>query len=410
MHKCKPCGFSGCKSLYDRHVSTKKHENTVKIKRNAYYANYMREYREKNESEEKKVDDIEEDIDNDKDTAPKEKTYTQTEVELLLIKKELELRDAKIEAITKEKDYDVKLLKKDIEMEKNKNEFMADKLEDCQKTVVTNKTMTKQMATTTKFLLKKFGNAAPPFSRLTATEATNLLKYDTYQENKVEEKIKVLKMDKNYSEEREMINMAKIISNKIENKSIIDWICTKVLKKYKKNKIEKQSLWNTDKSRLHFVIKELIMNECVDTDVDNKKVTNTVTKKVVKKVTKKVAKKATVEDIDDQDAYDQHDETLSGFWKEDPQGDRVTEMIIRPILEVVEKILLDGMIKLTNKLKSVDKIKGEQIDILKTTNQLGDISVSHGNFKQVVLDGTLEKKILSKIAAKLYLNKKPELK
>ena len=265
---------------------------------------------------------------------------------------------------------------------------MADKLKNCQKPTAIHKTI----KTTTNFILEKFGNATPPFSKLTTTEAINLLKYDTYQENKVEEKIKALKMDKDYSEEKEAINMTKIISNKIENKSIVDWICAKVLKKYKKNKIEKQSLWNTDKSRLHFVIRETIMNDC---DVDNKK----AVKKVVKKVTKKVTKKQIAKDMDDQDVYDEHDETLSGFWKKDPQGIIVTKMIIRPILEVVEKILLDGMTKLS------DEIKRREIDMPKTMEQKGEIFVSHGDFKQAVLDGTLEKKILSKMAAELYLNK-----
>ena len=259
--------------------------------------------------------------------------------------------------------------------------------------------MTKQMAITTKFLLKKYKNLAPPLSRLTTKEATYLLKYDTYQEDKVKMKIDELKKEKGYSEETEAINIAKIISNKIENNSIKDWICMKVLKKYKKNSEERQSLWNTDKSRLHFVIKELIKNEIEDV----KEVKEVKKIKVVKKVTKKVAKKvAAYEDKEDEDVYDVHDETLVGFWKEDPQGAKVVELIIRPILDVVEKLLLDGM-----KILGSKAIK----DTITTCEMIvyGEISTSHKDFKQTLVDQTFEKKILSKIASELYLNKKPTL-
>ena len=315
---------------------------------------------------------------------------------LLLAKKDVELEKTK-------KDVEIEKTKKDVEIEKTKIKFMEEKIENCEKSVATNKTYVTHMATTTKFLLKKFGNSAPPLDKLTIEEATNLLKYDTYQKKKANKKIKALEMDKNYNAEIEAINIAKIISNKIENKSITDWICMKVLQKYKKNKVEKQSLWNTDKSRLHFVIKELIRDEIDEVEEEIKEVKK-VTKKVAKKVTKKVTKKVAdidSEEIDDRDCYDSHDESTSGFWKEDPQGVKVIEFVIRPILEVVEKMLLVGMTKLTDKIKK-NIAKTDEIETL------GEISVSHRDFKKIVVDKSLEKKMLTKIAAELYLTKKPE--
>ena len=405
MYKCKHCDFEGPKSKYDRHNETKKHKNKLKEVKDKYNKNYQERKLKEKEEEELKNGDVDEfHSDNC------EKTYTKIEMELIMTKKELELKDAKIDLIIKDcelikkdselikKDSDIKLLEKDVEIEKTKNGFMTEK-------IVENKTIVKQIATTTKFLLNKYGNNAPPLSRLTTKEATNLLKYDTFQEDKVQKKIKELKVDKDYNEETEVLNIAKMISNKIENKSIKDWMCVKVLKKYKKNDVEKQSLWNTDKARLHFVVKELIKDEMKDDETEEEKEEVKEVKKVVKKVAKKVTKKVTKEEpveVDDHDYYENHDKSLKGFWKEDPQGAKVTELVIRPILEVVEKMLLAGMVKLTDKIKK-NIAKTEEIETL------GEISVSHRDFKKIILDQTLEKKMLAKIAAELYLDKKPEI-
>ena len=51
VHVCEPCNFSGRKSDYNRHILTQKHNDNFTLKKNAYFCNYMREYRKKKKEE-----------------------------------------------------------------------------------------------------------------------------------------------------------------------------------------------------------------------------------------------------------------------------------------------------------------------------------------------------------------------
>lgn len=171
-----------------------------------------------------------------------------------------------------------------------------------------------------------------------------------------------LKLIMDKPNDREIVNT---IIFKFENKKLVAYIGNMIVDIYKKNNPNEQSVWNSDSSRLTYLIKEI---------------------------------------LDDSGQTD-----LESHWKIDKKGLKTKEYLIDPLLEKIKKMLLDYQIvslkRMHNKtfknLSDVDDVStdfDEEIldDPIKSTSELIEI----------INKGSLSNKILKHISAGLYFEKK----
>ncbi len=135
---------------------------------------------------------------------------------------------------------------------------------------------------------------------------------------------------------------------KHNHKKLNKFIGNYIITAYKKENPEKQSLWNTDSSRLTFVIKELITNK-------------------------------------------------SSKWKVDKKGVKTKKYLINPTLEYIKKMLENENISLIKKME--DTYRNNLEEIIEKVRIIADINKN-------IKDGILSNEILKFISPHFYFDDK----
>jgi len=167
-------------------------------------------------------------------------------------------------------------------------------------------------------------------------------KYDTAP------KIEVLKGNTIKLLENNHNKLIELIMYNHNHKKLNKFIGNYIITAYKKENPEKQSLWNTDSSRLTFVIKELITNK-------------------------------------------------SSKWKVDKKGVKTKKYLINPTLEYIKKMLENENISLIKKMEDTDRNNLEEI--IEKVRIIADINKN-------IKDGILSNEILKFISPHFYFDDK----
>ena len=161
-------------------------------------------------------------------------------------------------------------------------------------------------------------------------------------------KIEILEGNKIKLLENNHNKLIELIMYNHNHKKLNKFIGNYIIKAYKKEDPEKQSLWNTDSSRLTFVIKELITN--------------------------KLSK-----------------------WKVDKKGVKTKKYLINPTLEYIKKMLENENISLIKKMEDTDRNNLEEI--IEKVRIIADINKN-------IKDGILSNEILKFISPHFYFDDK----
>ena len=161
-------------------------------------------------------------------------------------------------------------------------------------------------------------------------------------------KIEILEGNKIKLLENNHNKLIELIMYNHNHKKLNKFIGNYIIKAYKKEDPEKQSLWNTDSSRLTFVIKELITNK-------------------------------------------------SSKWKVDKKGVKTKKYLINPTLEYIKKMLENENISLIKKMEDTDRNNLEEI--IEKIRIIADINKN-------IKDGILSNEILKFISPHFYFDDK----
>ena len=161
-------------------------------------------------------------------------------------------------------------------------------------------------------------------------------------------KIEILEGNKIKLLENNHNKLIELIMYNHNHKKLNKFIGNYIITAYKKENPEKQSLWNTDSSRLTFVIKELITNK-------------------------------------------------SSKWKVDKKGVKTKKYLINPTLEYIKKMLENENISLIKKMEDTDRNNLEEI--IEKVRIIADINKN-------IKDGILSNEILKFISPHFYFDDK----
>ena len=189
-------------------------------------------------------------------------------------------------------------------------------------------------------LLENAGNILLQKSISTINYVSN--SYNTAPKIEILEGNKIKLLENNHNK------LIELIMYNHNHKKLNKFIGNYIITAYKKKNPEKQSLWNTDSSRLTFVIKELITNK-------------------------------------------------SSKWKVDKKGVKTKKYLINPTLEYIKKMLENENISLINKME--DTYRNNLEEIIEKVRIIADINKN-------IKDGILSNEILKFISPHFYFDDK----
>lgn len=163
------------------------------------------------------------------------------------------------------------------------------------------------------------------------------------------------------------------ILEKFEDKKLIEYIGDRIIEIYKKDNPNEQSIWNSDSSRLTYIIKEILNNSSAN--------------------------------------------DLESCWKVDKKGHKTKKFLIDPLLNKIKKMLIDYQIIMMRNMQK-KTIENMTRDLDKTGQDFesdsdidDDIINSHkltSKLVKTITKGTLTRKILKYISSDLCFEYKKE--
>jgi len=141
------------------------------------------------------------------------------------LKQELIVKEEQIK-----KDYENKFLKEKLKSSQEKIKLL-EKNNKCLSTIATSSTKTAQSAMS--FIINNYA------------DAPNIKAYNNFK----------------FLKEKDHYKIADTILHKYKHKTLVDYISKLLIEEYKKDKPKEQSFWNTDVTRLSYVVKDKINND-----------------------------------------------------------------------------------------------------------------------------------------------------
>lgn len=248
------------------------------------------------------------------------------------LEKELKIKDSKIEEQLKLKDKMLEKKDKIIEKKDNLLAEMTIRLQD--RLIITDDTTNKSVSALT-FLMAKY-KSAPPLKMLEFDNAKKMIGCGSEESSDDDnnDNNKPVSWDSDYDK------ATRKIVNAYRAKTVDEFLGTIIVKNYKMDDPNAQSIWNSDTSRLSFLIKEAIPDDETTTTDEQKKSTKISVKKT--------------------SSEDGHSE-----WISDKRGIRITKLIIQPLLNLVlimmKKYIMKHHKNIDRYLDSKECIKQEKI-------------------------------------------------
>jgi len=242
--KCKLCNYeTDTKFCYDKHLTTKKHaEKIAQVTNNTNgipmaHINHTTDVEEKCSYCEKIYSNSSSLARHKKACSEKQKLIDQ----INKLNETIKLKDETIKLTIKQKDETIDRIEDTIAILKSENAHLKSVVNDVGSIVKTS-------VSTMAYVVKNYKDAPA----LLPLKDYKMLNYDQPDDEFVEE-----------------------LGSKFKHKLLGEYIAEFIVKNYKKTDPAKQSLWNSDTSRLTYIIRDIVTKKKVDWKVDKKGVNTT---------------------------------------------------------------------------------------------------------------------------------------